>query len=137
MGIDRIGKNGPPVPVPEVGGASGTAPAGSAFQVPPAKAPTAVAPPRLEAVGGATPVDPTKGAAAAGAAPLERFRAGDLDLGGYVDAKVHEATAHLSALPPVELEKIRSALRERLSSDPTLIDLLHTATGETLPPDDA
>jgi hypothetical protein len=135
MGIDRIGKNGPPVPVPEVGGSTGTAPAGSAFQVPPAKAPTAAASPRLDAVGGA-PVDPTK-AAAAGAAPLERFRAGDLDLGGYVDAKVHEATAHLSALPPVELEKIRSALRERLSSDPTLIDLLHTATGETLPPDDA
>ncbi len=128
MGIDRIGKNGPPVPVPEVGGTTGMAPAGPAFQVPPAKAPTAP---------GATPVDPTKGAAAAGGAPLERFRAGDLDLGGYVDAKVHEATAHLSALPPVELEKIRSALRERLSSDPTLIDLLHTATGETLPPDDA
>ncbi|HTB76674.1 MAG TPA: hypothetical protein VK762_25680 [Polyangiaceae bacterium] len=136
MGIDRIGKNGPPVPVPEVGGSTGTAPAGSAFQVPPAKAPTAAASPRLDAASG-VPVDPTKAATAAGGAPLERLRAGDLDLGGYVDAKVHEATVHLSALPPVELEKIRSALRERLSSDPTLIDLLHTATGETLPPDDS
>jgi hypothetical protein len=67
---------------------------------------------------------------------LERLRAGEVDFGGYVDLKVHEATAHLSALPPVELERIRNALRDRLASDPTLVDLLHSATGETLPPDD-
>jgi hypothetical protein len=133
MGIDRIGKNGPSVPAPEVGG-SAARPVGPAFQVPPATAPTPAATTQLDP-GAATPVHPTGVAGAAGAAPLERLRAGDLDLGGYVDAKVHEATAHLSALPPVELEKIRSALRERLASDPTLIDLLHTATGETLPPD--
>jgi hypothetical protein len=123
MGIDRIGKNGPPVPVPESGGPSGVRPAGATFQVPTTSSTSAAAPAGL---------DPTQASGAA----LERLRAGDINLGGYVDLKVHEATAHLSALPAVELEKIRSALRERLASDPTLVDLLKTATGETLPPDD-
>jgi hypothetical protein len=133
MGIDRIGKNGPPVPVPETGGPSGVRPAGATFQVPAASSTSPAASPGLDptrAAGAA--VEPTRAAGAA----LERLRAGDVNLGGYVDLKVHEATAHLSALPAVELEKIRSALRERLASDPTLVDLLKTATGETLPPDD-
>jgi hypothetical protein len=124
MGIDRIG-NGPPVP--EVAGPAGSQATGPAFQVP---APTAAAAP--PAPGASTSVDATRAAGTA----LERLRAGEIDLGGYVDQKVHEATAHLSALPPVELEKIRGALRERLASDPTLVDLLQTATGETLPSQD-
>jgi hypothetical protein len=123
MGIDRIGKNGPPVPVPETGGPSGVRPAGSTFQVPATGSTSPAASPGL---------DPTRAAGAA----LERLQAGEVNLGGYVDLKVHEATAHLSALPAVELERIRSVLRERLASDPTLVDLLKTATGETLPPDD-
>jgi hypothetical protein len=122
MGIDRIGKNGPPAPVPEAAGPSGVRPANGTFDVPAATAP------HLDAAGSASQAEPV----ARGA--LERFRAGEMDLGGYVDAKVHEATAHLSALPPAELEGIRSALRQRLASEPTLIDLLHTATGEELPP---
>jgi hypothetical protein len=97
--------------------------------------------PKVAATPPAVDIDPARSAVQVEATPaasgaLERFRAGELDLHGYVDAKVREATDHLSALPPVELENIRSALRERLSGDPTLIDLLHTATGETLPPDD-
>jgi hypothetical protein len=120
MGIDRIGKNGPPVPAPEVGGPSPARPAGQAFHVP--GTPKTTAP---------TGVEPTRAVE-----PLDRLRAGEVDLGGYVDLKVHEATAHLSSLPPVELEKIRSALREKLANDPELIDLLRAATGEVLPPVD-
>jgi hypothetical protein len=125
MGIDRIGKNAP-VPAPEVGGRAGiedvARPAGHAFQVPTAGAHQAT---------GAAAVDPARPAG-----PLERLRAGEVDLGGYVDLKVHEATAHLASLPPVELEKIRTALREKLANDPELVDLLRTATGEVLQPDD-
>jgi|SRR6516165_7908775 hypothetical protein len=120
MGIDRIGKNGPPVPVPEAGGPSAPRPAEHAFRVPSATKATA----------------PTGVDASRPAEPLDRLRAGEVDLGGYVDLKVHEATAHLSSLPPVELEKIRSALREKLANDPELVDLLRMATGEVLPPDD-
>ena len=121
MGIDRIGKNGS-VPAPDVDGPSSARPAGQAFQVP-----NAGAPKTTESTG----VDPARPAG-----PLERLRAGEVDLGGYVDLKVHEATAPLASLPPVELEKIRTALREKLANDPELVDLLRTATGEVLPPDD-
>ena len=131
MGIDRIGKDRPSVPAPEVGGPSGTRSSGAAFEVPAATATPPVAP-HLDAARPALQVEPSSGVNG----PLERLRAGELDLRGYVDAKVQEATAHLSALPPIELENIRSALRERLASDPTLVDMLHTATGEMLPPDD-
>jgi hypothetical protein len=94
---------------------------------------TATAPPGdIDPARPTSQVEPTQPVGGA----LERLRAGELDLHGYVDAKVQEATAHLAALPPVELENIRSALRERLASDPTLSDLLLTATGEALPPDD-
>jgi hypothetical protein len=121
MGIERIGKNGPPVPPPEVGGPSPARRAGEAFHVP--------------ATGASNPTA-TSVDASRPAGPLERLRAGEVGLGGYVDLKVHEATAHLSSLPPVDLEKIRSVLREKLANDPELVDLLRTATGEVLPPDD-
>lgn len=60
--------------------------------------------------------------------PLERLRAGEVDVQGYLDLKVHEATAHLSTLPPIELEALRAALRDRLATDPALVDLVRTAT---------
>jgi hypothetical protein len=119
MGIDRIGKNGPPLPAPEAGGSSSARPTGQAFQVHGAPKTTA-----------STGVDATRPVE-----PLDRLRAGEVDLGGYVDLKVHEATAHLSSLPPVELEKIRSVLREKLANDPELVELLRAATGEVLPPE--
>lgn len=64
---------------------------------------------------------------------LDQLSAGQIDLGRYLDLKVEEATAHLSALPRVELEAIRSALRDRLATDPALVDLVRTATGSTPP----
>jgi hypothetical protein len=69
---------------------------------------------------------------------MERLRAGKIDVNGYVEAKVHEATAHLAALPPAELEQLKSALRDRLGSDPGLVELVRKATGAIPqpPPDD-
>ncbi|MDP9035338.1 MAG: hypothetical protein M3O50_11065 [Myxococcota bacterium] len=64
---------------------------------------------------------------------LDRLRAGDLDLNGYVDVKVNDATAHLKALPASELEAVRSALRTRMASDPTLVELVRTVTGGHAP----
>jgi uncharacterized protein (DUF2342 family) len=60
---------------------------------------------------------------------LERLRAGEVDVDGYLDLKVDEATAHLATLPPGELHALRSALRDRLATDPALVDLVRTATG--------
>jgi hypothetical protein len=121
MGIDGIGKKGPPTPPP---------PAGSAGPARPAEA--------------TRPFEVSKSAPAPAAAQveaprtaMERLRAGEIDVHGYVELKVHEATAHLEALPPAELESLRSALRDRLASDPGLVELVRKATGAVpQPPSD-
>jgi hypothetical protein len=112
MGIDGIGKKGPPAQPPaEKIGSGRVVETGRPFEVSaPGDAPRAAAtePPRT---------------------PLERWRAGEVDAGGYLDLKVNEATTHLGALPTHELEAIRNALRDRLASDPTLVELAQAATG--------
>ena len=121
MGIDRIGKNGPPVPVSPAEGSSAATATKGAFQVPKAAGAAATSSARLDA---------TPPAAAA----LTRLRAGEVDAAGYADLKIEEATRHLAFLPSVQLEAIRTTLREQLANDPSLVDLLHTATGESSPP---
>src|ERR1700733_2537124 len=102
MGIDRMGKGGPPTsPSPATGperAAGGEA--SKTFEVRPSHtaSPSAVAP--------AAP------AAAPGTAPLERLRAGEIDLDRYLDLKVSEATAHLKGLRAHEMEGLRTLLRE-------------------------
>jgi hypothetical protein len=111
MGIDRIGKPGPPAAPPVTTGAPS---------------------PGARAEGGTfgERVSETRAAREAGApsGALEKLQAGAIDLEGYLDIKVHEATAQIAGLAPARVEAIRSALRERLSSDPTLADLVRKAT---------
>jgi hypothetical protein len=125
MSIDRIGKSGPPPAAPEatvpvsrpsnapfsVGGVSSPGAPAQTAPVSGASAPTGAAAP------GAAGVGPTE------AGPLAQLRSGAIDLGQYLDVKVAEATAHLSQLPRAELDAVRGALRERLASDPTLLEL--------------
>lgn len=113
MGIDSIGKKGPPVPPAggEVGGPARSTGTGRPFEVS-KPAPTAAA-----------------GAVEASRTALERLRAGEIDVNGYVDMKVQEATAHLGALPPARLAEVQAALRERMAADPALVDLVRKATG--------
>ena len=108
MSIDRIGKGGAPASTPEPGGSAASRPAGPGFER--ASAPPAAAP-------------------AAPSSALERLRAGAIDVDGYLNLKTEEATAHLTSLPAAKLTAIRSALRDRLASDPALVDLVRTATG--------
>jgi hypothetical protein len=108
MSIDRIGKAGPAAPLP----------------APPAESSPATRP---FSVGESNGVAPVKAASVAPSTALESLRSGAIDLGQYLDLKVSEATAHLSFLPPADLSTIQGALRERLASDPTLVDLVQTA----------
>jgi hypothetical protein len=62
--------------------------------------------------------------------PLERLKAGRIDLEGYLDLKVAEATAHLNALRAEELNALRRVLRDELSNDPALAALVERATGQ-------
>lgn len=115
MAIDRIGKNAPPASPADRSGISGATPPEPAFEVPVEV--------RAE---GADPVSPPGG-------PLDLLRAGKINLEGYLDLKVSEATAHLARLPAADLDAIRTALRDRLASDPSLVDLVRT-TAMAVPP---
>jgi cytosine/adenosine deaminase-related metal-dependent hydrolase len=100
MGVDRIGK-----------GAAGT-----------------VAPAAGKAVEASRPFAIGEGAAVpavseVGSKALEQLRAGSIDVGQYLDLKVTEATAHLTFLAPADLDAVRATLRDRLASDPALVEL--------------
>lgn len=124
MAIDRIGKGGPPAapPAPEAGRVDAPAKVdrgAPAFEIerrPPstAAAPVAPAPP-------------------SGSAALERLRRGEVDLDGYLDLKVDEATRHLHGLRTHELAAMKRMLRDELASDPALSDLVKQATGAAPP----
>jgi hypothetical protein len=131
MGIDRIGPQGPPVPPPspETHGSGRVGRTDTPFELAFEPAPPDVAttaPPQGAAVQ-AAPVDLTRTA-------LQKLQTGEIDLNGYLDLKAHEATAHLAALPPSELAALRSAMRDRMASDPTLVELVRTATGRVPDP---
>jgi hypothetical protein len=138
MGIDRIGKGGgaqPPldpkaVPSAKSPGASRASEPSRPFRV--------EAPERLGvSPKGAVTETAASAAVAPTRAPLERLRSGEVDVHGYLELKVDEATAHLKDLPPAELTAIRKMLRDQLSTDPALADLVQHATGRPpTPPDE-
>ena len=131
MGIDGVGKRTPVTQPASRAGADG-APAASR----PAEAARAFELDKSRQVPSVDLVSPVSPAPSS----LDQLKSGQIDLGRYLDLKVDEATAHLSALPRAELESIRGALRDRLALDPTLVDLVRvaaaataTATGKTPP----
>lgn len=106
MSIDRIGK-GPGIVPPAVSDIQGPMPTGAreAFKV-------------------------TRASEAAPTSALDRVRAGEITVDDYVDAKVHEATAHLDGkVEQEQLAFIQASLREQMASDPVLVDLVRGATG--------
>jgi hypothetical protein len=68
---------------------------------------------------------------------LEAVKNGTLDVKGYVDAKVTEATAHLTHLAPAQLHAVQEVVRSQLMNDPHLRELVERATGSALPSDDS
>ncbi len=123
MAIDGVGRKDPIVPAPTTGvdTTAGVSPTPGTFDIG-----------RTQATAPAGPVE----AASPGA--LEQLRAGAITPNEYVELKVQQATSHLTMLSPGELESLRSALRDRISSDPSLSDLVQSATGATPepPPDE-
>jgi hypothetical protein len=127
MAIDRIGKGGAPPPTPETQGTGGVEKKGSvekSFQAELHKG---------EATKHAGAVD-----AAHGVSPLARLRAGEVDVNGYLDLKVDEATRSLPhGLSPHEIDEIKKVLRDQMATDPGLVDLVRSATGQMpKPPED-
>lgn len=107
MAIDPIGKGGGTAPIAPTAGGIGTT-GTEEFSVE-RKAKTAA-------------VDATS--------PLDRLKAGEVDVNGYLDLRVEQATAHLvDRVDADRLTFIREALRSQLERDPALVDLVQKATG--------
>jgi len=108
MGIDGIQKPGGTTPNVETSGTSG---ADGDFKA------------NLEASAGVAP------APAASSSALQRLDAGHISLDEYLDLQVNEAVAHLEGkLPPNQLEFVRESLREQLTEDPVLVELVRRTT---------
>lgn len=109
MGIDGVGKP-PGGGIPPVAGPAGAGKAGETFSI-----------------GGAE-----KPAGVGGSENLARLQRGEIGLDQYLDASVADATRGLETkLSAEQLEFVKSSLREQLSGDPVLIDLVRKATGST------
>ena len=60
---------------------------------------------------------------------LQRLDAGTLSVDEYLDLQVNEAVAHLEGkLPANQLQFVRESLREQLSEDPVLVELVRRTT---------
>jgi hypothetical protein len=116
MGIDGIGKGGVSPPATGIDRSSS---------------------PSAGEVGSSSPefkVGKSAASEAPAPASLDQVRSGALSITQYLDLKVNEATSHLAGRLTVEqMSFIRQSLREQLSSDPALVDLVKAATGH-LPP---
>ena len=127
MAIDRIGKGAGLPPTPEgqgAGGAAGVGKTDAAFKVDRSEA--------ARETSATSNVDAT-----AATSPLGRLRAGEVDVHGYIDLKVDQATSALKGLSATELDEIKSVLRDQMKTDPGLADLVRTATGKMpTPPED-
>ena len=115
--VDGIGKGGPPRGVggtPPTTGPAKPAETGKTFDVGKTREATAIEAPQNVNASGA----------------LEQLKAGKIDFNQYVDLKVEEATSHLEGLSPAQLDTIKSMLRDRMATDPELVDLVKQATGQ-------
>ena len=132
MGIDGIGKGGRPPITPD-----GSSPAGGT-------SPTSGGKPVDKPFSVDRPASADKAHVAGGvdqtsaASPLARLRAGEIDVNGYMDLKVNEATHGLaSSLKPEQLDEIRRALRDQMATDPQMAELVRMSTGHIpKPPED-
>ena len=119
MGIDRIGKGGAPPPATGIDRSTS---------------------PSTAEVG--SPSSEFKvGKAEASEKPaivsLDQVRSGAISVSQYLDLKVNEATSHLvHRLSAEQFSFVRQSLREQLSSDPALVDLVKAATGQLPPPNE-
>ena len=114
MGIDGIGK--PP------GATISGVPSASGSEAPRAREPFAV--------DRSAPVEGTSRVSAA----LSSLQRGELSLDQYLDGRVNEATQHLAGqFSPEQLEFVKQSLREQMSTDPVLVELVQRATGATPP----
>lgn len=131
MGIDGIGKGGARPPAPDPQGA------GAVDKKSSVETPFSTAIGETARLGNEVEKPDRTGDATAASSPLARFRAGEVDVNGYIDLKVDEVVGNVKGLSPAEIDDIRAMLREQIVTDPGLSDLVQVATGQApRPPED-
>ncbi|HVW27363.1 MAG TPA: hypothetical protein VHC69_18495 [Polyangiaceae bacterium] len=61
---------------------------------------------------------------------LRQLRSGEITIDEYLDLRADAAVAHLTNfLTASELQTIRETIREQLTTDPVLLELVRRATG--------
>lgn len=67
---------------------------------------------------------------ASGSLALQQLERGEIDVQQYLDARVADAVQHLEGrFPASQIDFVRKALREELSSDPVLVELVRRTAG--------
>ena len=64
-----------------------------------------------------------------------RVRSGELDLAGFVEAKIEQSVSHLK-LSPEALGDVKDMMREKMMRDPLVIDWIAELTGARAPKDE-
>jgi hypothetical protein len=116
MAIDGIRKGGTPAIGPNAGVGSAGAPS-KAFEV--GQSSAAGAPPAVDA--------------AAASSLASRVRSGELDVAGFVEAKIDHATAHLAGMSPEALGDLKQMMREKMMHDPLVSEWIAELTGKSAP----
>ncbi len=119
MAIDGIRKGGTPTVGPNTAVGSAGAPS-KAFEA------------RQSSEAGAAPsVDAVSASSLA-----SRVRSGELDLAGFVEAKIDHATAHLNAMSAEALSDVKQMMREKMMHDPLVSEWIAELTGKSAPKDE-
>ena len=125
MSIDGIGKP----PGASIGGASGSSGVSDLSRAEAARAPA-----EPFSVEGGAKVGASSGPSAS--AELSSLQRGELSLDQYLDSRVGAATEHLAGkLSPDQLAFVKQSLREQMSTDPVLVELVQRTTGSAPTPE--
>ncbi|MGC4068846.1 MAG: hypothetical protein QM784_30220 [Polyangiaceae bacterium] len=63
---------------------------------------------------------------------VRKVKAGEMTLDEYIEHRIEEASSHLRGKVPSEtLENLKFVMREKIRTDPLLVEAVHRATGIT------
>ncbi len=82
------------------------------------------------------PAAPRSLAGTVGSPALQKLERGEINIEEYLDTRVAEAVRHLEGrVSPTQVDFVKKTLREELSSDPVLVELVRRTTGSAPPVD--
>lgn len=66
---------------------------------------------------------------------VRKVKSGEMSLDEYIDQRVEEASSHLKGkIPDETLENLKFVMREKVRTDPLLVETIRRTTGKTPSP---